>query len=101
MLLEKTLDGIAREAITGALGVEAPAALRATQERQHGDFQINGVLPLAKQLRRPPRELAQKVVDRLAGNPALSSAEIGGPGFVNLRLSPNWVAAKLGEELGD
>jgi arginyl-tRNA synthetase len=101
MLLEKTLDKIAREAISGALGVEAPAALRATQERQHGDFQINGVLPLAKQLRRPPRELAQKVVDALSGHPALSGAEIGGPGFVNLRLSPTWVAAKLVDDLRD
>src|SRR5687767_9237233 len=101
MLLSRTLESIGRAALGRALDVEAPPVLRQAQTAQHGDYQLNGVLPLAKQLKRPPRELAQKVVEELAGHEVFSSAEIGGPGFVNLRLAPAWVAARLGEDLAD
>ena len=96
MRIERYLDGLGREAIARALGVEASAALRPTTDPKHGDYQINGVLPLAKQLKKNPRELAQLVADQLAQADAIESAEVAGPGFVNLRLADAWLADALG-----
>ncbi len=100
-----------REALLGALGRAArekgfDAAVLAgageaawTVERpkrpEHGDLATNIALVLQKQLKSPPRALAQGVVDALAGDPVISSAEIAGPGFINLRLHPRAFHAEL------
>lgn len=55
---------------------------------EFGDYQANGVMAIAKQLKKNPRELAQQVVEilRSEGNSLLDSAEVAGPGFINLFL---------------
>jgi arginyl-tRNA synthetase len=98
--LETTLEVLGTNAIREVLGVEAPALIRAANA-SHGDYQLNGVLPLAKQMKKPPRELAQPVADRLQTEPAIASAEVAGPGFINLKLDPAWVAARLLEVAKD
>ncbi|MGH6908604.1 MAG: arginine--tRNA ligase [Phenylobacterium sp.] len=57
------------------------------------DFQSNGALAAAKRVGRNPRELAQAVAERLAGDPRLATVEIAGPGFINFKLAD----ATLGE----
>jgi arginyl-tRNA synthetase len=101
MRIETFLDSLATEAIRDALGVEAPPLLRATQDPRHGDYQVNGVLPLAKRLEKSPRELAAPVAAKLAEHEAVAAAEVAGPGFVNLRLDDAWIAARLGDALAD
>jgi arginyl-tRNA synthetase len=54
--LERQLDAIARDAIQAVLGESAPALVRPANP-EHGDYQVNGILPLAKQLKKPPRSL--------------------------------------------
>ena len=51
------------------------------------DFQCNGALAAAKSAGRPPREIAEAVLARLAGDPRLESASLAGPGFLNLKVS--------------
>src|SRR6187399_3200247 len=51
------------------------------------DFQSNGALAAAKRLGKNPREIATAVAEKLAGDPRLSSVEIAGPGFINLKLA--------------
>jgi arginyl-tRNA synthetase len=58
-------------------------------------------LPLAKQLKKNPRELAEVVAQGLRDQPAIASAEVAGPGFVNLRLSESWLAGNLNGSLAD
>jgi len=94
MLLSAHLERLAAEAIQQAHGVAAPALLKPA-DPSHGDYQVNGLLALAKQLGRPPRELAAPVGERLAGLPEIASAELAGPGFINLRLSAEWLGAQL------
>lgn len=96
MRIERHLEGVAAEALRAALGEEAPALLRPTQDAKHGDYQINGVLPFAKARKENPRALAEAVVAKLAGHEALAKAEVAGPGFVNLTLDPAWLARTLG-----
>ena len=53
---------------------------------EHGDFATNAAMLLAKRLRRPPREIAARLSEQLAG--VVARAEVAGPGFVNV-----WLAA--------
>ncbi len=59
----------------------------------HGDAATNVAMQIAKPLKRNPRELAQAIVDALMAQPGATalilSAEIAGPGFINLRFAPS------------
>ncbi|MCT1412211.1 arginine--tRNA ligase [Corynebacterium sanguinis] len=54
---------------------------------EHGDYATNIALQVAKRAGTNPRELAGWLVDALATDPAIASADIAGPGFINLRLA--------------
>ena len=56
------------------------------KSREHGDYATNIALALAKPTGMPPRELATLLAERLADVPGVASAEVAGPGFVNIRL---------------
>jgi arginyl-tRNA synthetase len=101
MRIERYFDELARQAITEALGVEAPAILKPTQDAKHGDYQVNGAMALAKQRKENPRDLAAKIAAELTKHPAVAGAEVAGPGFVNLRLNEAWVGAELAKNLDD
>jgi arginyl-tRNA synthetase len=94
MLLAPHLEELAAAAIEQAHGVRTPALVRPA-DPVHGDYQVNGVMALAKQLGRNPRELAQPVADALARLPEVASAEVAGPGFINLRLALPWLGDAL------
>jgi arginyl-tRNA synthetase len=90
---EAAAAALAREA-GDAAAIEAVGRVRAVLERPkqagHGDLACNLALQVAKPLKRNPREVAQALVDavRASGAGALvESAEIAGPGFVNLKVT--------------
>lgn len=60
---------------------------------EHGDYATNIALQVAKKAGTNPRELAGWLAEVLAADPAIDTAEIAGPGFINLRLA----AAAQGE----
>jgi arginyl-tRNA synthetase len=86
---------LARGAAEGrwpASAAEAQFTVESPRDPKHGDFAVNAAMVLAKALGKAPRELAQAIVDVVrtvdaAG--AVTSLEIAGPGFINLRLSPD------------
>jgi arginyl-tRNA synthetase len=59
------------------------------------DAQVNGALPLAKQIGSNPREIAQRVVDSGALAGVCSEVEIAGPGFINLTFDDGFLALQL------
>jgi len=61
------------------------------------DFQCNGALAAAKSAKRDPREIAVQVVGALRDDPRLSSVEIAGLGFINLRVAPATLSARADE----
>jgi len=69
--------------------------VRPTQDARHGDYQANSAMSLAKVLGRKPRDVAQEIVARLHWRGLTEPPEIAGPGFINLRLSREWLAAQL------
>ncbi len=101
MRIERFLDEIAQNAIESALGTRAPAILRPTTDAKLGDYQINGLMGLAKQLKKAPRELAEPVAVKLREHPAIAKAEVAGPGFVNITLAPAFLSERLVAMLAD
>ncbi|PMS36491.1 arginyl-tRNA synthetase [Trinickia symbiotica] len=93
--LEKLLAASVEQVAAKLEGAAPPALPSITLERPkvaaHGDVACNAAMQLAKPLKKNPRELAQSIVDALmaqAGARGLvESAEIAGPGFINLRLT--------------
>lgn len=85
--------------IVGADRAGSPALLVATNDPKFGDYQANGVLPLAKQLGRPPRPLAESIAEVLAADADVTAIAapptVAGPGFINFRLEPRYLAAQL------
>ncbi|CUI07319.1 arginine--tRNA ligase [Massilia antarctica] len=72
-------------------GITPSVVLERPRDPSHGDIACNIAMQLAKQLKMNPRELAQQIVAALLENPAgkglVDSADIAGPGFINLRVA--------------
>ena len=101
MNLYQTVEREAAAAFAAAGIADSPVVLQPTKNAEHGDFQINGVMGAAKKAKQNPRELAQKVAEALAGNAVIESAEVAGPGFINLRLRPEFLAQNIQTALND
>lgn len=71
------------------------AILRPATDPKFGDYQANGVMALAKQIKTNPRKLAETVVAQLDLGDVCEPPEVAGPGFINLRLKPEYLAAEL------
>src|SRR5207247_3405214 len=71
------------------------AMVKPAQDARHGDYQANCAMALAKELGRKPRDIAQEIVKRIPTGDWLMPPEIAGPGFINLRLRPEWLAQQL------
>ncbi|PIT54035.1 arginine--tRNA ligase [Snodgrassella alvi] len=80
---------------------EHPIVLQPAKNRDFGDYQINGVMGAAKKTKQNPRELAQKVADALQENILIATAQVAGPGFINLRLRPEKLAQYIKIALQD
>jgi arginyl-tRNA synthetase len=66
---------------TARVTVEPP------RDPTHGDLSTNAAMVLAKSAGMSPRELAEELRARLLPHPGVTSVEIAGPGFINLRLA--------------
>jgi arginyl-tRNA synthetase len=77
----------------------APVTLERPSRAEHGDYATNVALRLAAGNGQPPRELAEKLAADAAQLPEVERAEVAGPGFLNLFLTPGWYADALGEIL--
>ncbi len=65
------------------------------------DYQSNAALPLAKKLGRPPRDIAADIVRHLDVAGVAEPPEVSGPGFINFRLLPGWIAGQASGQLAD
>src|SRR4051812_47235283 len=72
-------------------GVAATVVLERPRDPAHGDIACNIAMQLAKQIKMNPRELATRIVAALLADPAgkglVESADVAGPGFINLRVA--------------
>ncbi|USH03382.1 arginine--tRNA ligase [Grimontia kaedaensis] len=92
-------DKVAAAMVAAGAPEGSPAAVRQSAKPQFGDYQANGIMGVAKKLGCNPREFAQKVLDVLDLDGMAEKTEIAGPGFINIFLSTEWLAAKADEAL--
>ena len=84
----ETLDAMVAEGLLpnglswGSVAVEPP------RDAAHGDMATNAAMLLAKPAGQAPRAIAEVLADRLTSDPRIATAEVAGPGFLNLRLVP-------------
>src|ERR1044071_6744397 len=64
-----------------------------TKDAAHGDMATNAAMVLAKEAKAKPRELADKIAEKLRSDDLIAAVDVAGPGFINLTLKPPaWVA---------
>ena len=96
----KAVVEILEERISAAMAATAgredcAAIVRPATDAKFGDYQANGIMALAKQLKTNPRKLAEDVVKNLDLSDICEPPEIAGPGFINLWLKAEFVAGEL------
>ncbi|HZT79194.1 MAG TPA: arginine--tRNA ligase, partial [Gemmataceae bacterium] len=97
MNILKRLQATFHQALAGLVEDAAPyaAMVKPAGDPRFGDYQANCAMSLAKVLKRKPPEVARDIVGRLDLGDWLQPPEVAGPGFINLRLRDDWLAARL------
>ena len=104
------VEGVLSELVAAGDLPEGTSFERVTVEpprdSSHGDLSTNAAMVLAKPAKTNPRALAEMITPKLTAHPLITSAEVAGPGFINIRLDPAaWMdelkaIASLGVEYG-
>jgi arginyl-tRNA synthetase len=68
---------------------------------EFGDYQFNGIMKIAKQLKKNPREIAMQVVEHVDTTGMIEKVEVAGPGFINISLSNEWFSKELTQMIND
>jgi arginyl-tRNA synthetase len=97
-----TVSEILRERLQNALqslgfSIDEPVQLSPTADPRHGDYQTNVAMVLGKKFKQNPRNLAGLIGAKLSMNDIGPEPEIAGPGFINFRLSPEFLSRHLRE----
>ncbi len=74
--------------------------IRPAQDARFGDYQVNCAMPLEKILGQPSRQIAVQLLAHVSLD-ELATAEVAGPGFINLKLREDWIQRGLIRALGD
>jgi len=82
--------------VTLADGVPSEVRVERPKIKEHGDYATNIALQLGKKAGVNPRDLAQSIADRLVQSDGVSTAEIAGPGFLNVRVEAGAQGALAG-----
>ncbi|WP_319544763.1 arginine--tRNA ligase [Ruegeria conchae] len=86
------LDALAQMQSEGALpeGLSFDnVAVEPPRDAAHGDMATNAAMVLAKPAKMKPRDIADGLAGKLSADDRITSAEVAGPGFLNLRLAPS------------
>ncbi len=77
------------------MGAPGSPLVAPSQDEKFGDYQSNAAMGLAKRLGKKPREVAEQIIANLRIDDICEPPEIAGPGFINFRLQPAFVATML------
>ncbi|MET9430355.1 MULTISPECIES: arginine--tRNA ligase [unclassified Streptomyces] len=98
--LASTVQQRLADALSAALP-EAGSRDPLLRRSDRADFQANGILALAKQVKGNPRELATKVVEAIDANDVIQDIEVSGPGFLNITITDKAIAETLAARAAD
>jgi arginyl-tRNA synthetase len=96
-----------RAAITAAFGIDVDPLVGVAQNEKFGDYQSNAAMGLARQIsektgqKTNPRAVAEQIKAALQLGSMAQEVSIAGPGFINIRLDPAYLAGQLNAVLAD
>ncbi|MYS05985.1 arginine--tRNA ligase [Streptomyces sp. SID6041] len=99
-----SLASTVQQRLADGLSAALPDAASADpllRRSDRADFQANGILALAMQLKGNPRELATQVVAAIPENDVLREIEVSGPGFLNITVSDAAIVRTLAARAAD
>lgn len=94
-ILEKALSDLKNQGRLPADLESNNITLEPPRDAEHGDMATNAALVLATKTRSKPQELARTIAEALKKNAAVAEAAVAGPGFINLKLTPQFWQAHL------
>lgn len=94
------ITSLVRQALADEFPDANPNVSR-TQDANFGDYQSNAAMPLAKSLKRNPREVAEQLIGKLKLEGLAEAPTIAGPGFINIRLSNEFLGKFVAQVAAD
>jgi len=91
MQIKQQLSQIISNALATAGITPEKVTINDASKPEFGDYQYNGIMALAKQLKRNPREIASEIVPLIDSDGIIAKCEVAGPGFVNIWLDDSWL----------
>jgi arginyl-tRNA synthetase len=103
MTVNSRLEDIIKSALWRSFGdaFKERDAFLSVSKLSIGDYQSTAALAINKELKLPPKEIANKIVENLSGGNILKSVDISGPGYINLYLSEEFISSELLKKLQD
>ncbi|MDV7144424.1 arginine--tRNA ligase [Tropicimonas sp. TH_r6] len=87
-LVTQELDALATEGLLPEGLSLDNVAVEPPRDPLHGDMATNAAMVLAKPAKKKPRDIAEALAAKLVADPRIATADVAGPGFLNLRLAP-------------
>src|SRR6188768_4063123 len=84
-----------QQAVAKAFGPEHAGMDPLVRRSERADFQANLAMSLGKAVKKPPREVAQALLDALDAEDLCEKLEIAGPGFINVTLKDSYLGRLL------
>jgi arginyl-tRNA synthetase len=88
-LLDGVLDDLVAEGVLPPDLDRRNVTVEPPRDAAHGDLATNAAMVLAKAAQTNPRALAEAIKPKLEAMPPITAVEIAGPGFINIRLTPD------------
>jgi arginyl-tRNA synthetase len=88
-LLDEALDELVSDGVLPPQVDRKNVTVEPPRDAAHGDLATNAAMVLAKGAKTNPRALADAIKPKLEALPSVTSVEVAGPGFINLRLTPD------------
>ena len=95
MQIKPKLNTIIKDALNKLDIDKKEVSVSEATKPEFGDFQYNGAMALAKELKKNPRQIAGDIANELQNNELFSKVEVAGPGFINLTINKSFLEESL------
>jgi arginyl-tRNA synthetase len=95
MQIKSKLNIIINKALESANLESSKIGVVEATKPQFGDYQFNGIMKIAKALKRNPRDLANRVLENIDKSDIINRVEVAGAGFINIWLSNSWIERSI------
>jgi arginyl-tRNA synthetase len=99
VITDRLTEGLRTALAQAGLPTVPDCVWEVPRQTEHGDYATNVAMQLARPAKKAPRQIAEAIVRSFPAMPEVERVEIAGPGFLNVFLSPAWVAGSLRDVL--